>query len=114
MRRPLSVAIAAAAALWIAGGCRTPVGPISVQGRTILVENRTPRDWRSVIVTVNDHFTGGTPRLAAGSRLTAPLGQFQTAFGQRYDADRQMVIKVEVTATDSEGEAVKLSLITNH
>jgi hypothetical protein len=114
MLRPLSVAVAAAAALSIAGGCRTPTDPISVEGRTILVENRTRRDWRAVVVTVNDHFTGGTPHLAAGSRLTAPLGQFQTAFGQRYDADRQAVVKVEVTATDSKGEPVRLSRIPHH
>ena len=32
----------------------------------------------------------------------------QTAFGQRYDVRRQLVYKVEVTATDSKGDAVNL------
>jgi hypothetical protein len=114
MLRRLSVAAGASVALWIAAACRTPADPISVQDRTILVENRTSHDWRGVVVTVNDHFKGGAPLLAAGSRLTAPLSQFQTAFGQRYDADRQTVIKVEVTATDSKGEPVRLARITDH
>ena len=74
----------------------------------MIVQNQTSRDWRNVIITVNDHFRGGTPLLAAGAQLTAPLSQFQTAFGQRYDFSRQRVFKVEVTAADSSGKPVKL------
>jgi hypothetical protein len=72
------------------------------------VHNQTSREWRNVVVTVNDHFRGGAPTMAPGSRLSAPLSQFQTAFGQHYDIARQTVFKVEVTATDSSGEPVKL------
>ena len=42
--------------------------------------------------------------------MAAPLSQFQTAFGQHYDVSRQFVFRVEVTATDANGEAVKLEL----
>ena len=103
----LAAAVAAGA---IAAACAVPRDPISIQDHTVVVENRTARDWHGVIVTVNDHFRGGAPRVAAGSRLTAPLSQFQTAFGQRYDTGRQLVTKIEVTATDDKGEAVKLAL----
>ena len=78
----------------------------------MIVQNQTSRDWRNVIVTVNDHFRGGTPLLVAGAQLIAPLSQFQTAFGQRYDFSRQHVFKIEVAGTDSGGDAVQLHLDT--
>ena len=92
--------------------CWRAPGPITVSESVVAVQNQTTRDWRNVVVTVNDHFRGGAPALAAGSRLAAPLSQFQTAFGQHYDVNRQTVFKVEVTATDSNGEPVKLELDT--
>jgi hypothetical protein len=95
-------------ALGLTVACSQAAEPIVVRDNTIHVQNQTGRDWRNVVVTVNDHFRGGAPLLAAGGRLTAPLSQFQTAYGQRYDFDRQTVFKVEVTATDSNGEPVKL------
>ena len=92
----------------LAAGCSRVRDPIQIDEGTVSVENQTTREWRNVVVTVNDHFRGGAARLAAGSRLAAPLAQFQTAFGQRFSLERQTVFKVEVTATDSSGEAVKL------
>jgi hypothetical protein len=88
--------------------CSPPPDPITVAENTVVLLNQTSRDWTNVRITVNDHFTGGTPRLAAGGRLTAPLREMQTAFGQRYDVTRQLVYKIEVTATDSKGDAVNL------
>ena len=92
----------------LAGACSPRPGPITVADNVVVVQNQTSRDWRNVIVTVNDHFSGGAPTVAAGSRLSAPLSQFQTAFGQRYDFARQTVFKIEVTATDSSGKPVRL------
>ncbi len=100
--------LAVALVLSSAAGCSSATDPISVTDKTVTVENRSSRDWTNVVVTVNDHFRGGASRLAAHGRLTAPLSQFQTGYGQRYTIDRA-VIKVEVTATDSSGEAVRLS-----
>ena len=68
---------------------------------------------KSVVVTVNDHFRGGSDSLAAGAMLTAPLSRFETAFGQRFAIGHQAVFKIEVTATDSAGESVKLQWGTN-
>lgn len=92
----------------LGAACTPRPGPINVAENVVTIQNQTSRDWRNVRVTVNDHFSGGTPLLAAGSQLTAPLSQFHTALGQRYDASRQMVYKIEVTATDANGEPVKL------
>jgi len=90
--------------------CKPRPGPIEVTDNVVSIQNQTPREWRNVVVTVNDHFRGATPVLAAGSRMAAPLSQFQTAFGQRYDASRQLLFRIEVTATDANGEAVRLEL----
>jgi hypothetical protein len=96
----------------LAGACSPRPGPIAVADNVVVVQNQTSRDWRNVVVTVNDHFRGGAPTVAAGSRLSAPLSQFQTAFGQRYDTSRQSVFKVEVTGTDAGGAPVNLLLET--
>ena len=94
--------------LVLAVSCAPRPDPIRIQENVVIIRNQTSRDWRKVIITVNDHFHGGAPLLAAGGQLVAPLSQFQTAFGQRYDFSRQTVFKVEVNATDSSGEPVKL------
>jgi hypothetical protein len=92
----------------LAGACRTTRDAIVLDGNIITIENQTSREWRNVVVTVNDHFRGGAKTLAAGQVLTAPLSQFETAFGQRFAPARQSVLKIEVAATDAGGEAVTL------
>jgi hypothetical protein len=93
-----------------ATACSSPKrDPISVDDEGVLsVENQTGSDWHDVVVTVNDYFNAGGKTLAAGGRLTAPLTQFKTAFGQPYDRTRQSVYKVEVKATDATGAIVHL------
>lgn len=98
----LAVLIAAAA-------CESRREPIGVNEGMLFVENQTDQDWTDVVVTVNDHFAGGTPRVAAGSRMTAPLNDFKTAFGQGYDRSRQSVFKIDVKATDAAGQPVHLT-----
>ena len=44
-----------------------------MEGDIVVVENQTAQEWRNVVITVNDHFRGGSPTLAPGGRLTAPL-----------------------------------------
>ena len=88
--------------------CSAPKEPIIVDEGMVTVENLTPREWRNVKVTVNDYFNGGTPVLLPGGRLTAPLSQFQTGLGQKFDRGRQSVFKVEVTATEPDGTKVSL------
>lgn len=97
-----------AAAVLFAAACSARTDPISLRDNIVTIENRSPRDWRDVVVIVNDHYRGGAQRVAAGGRLTAPLSQFQTGYGQRYQVNRQSVFRIEVTATDANAEAVKL------
>lgn len=107
VRRPSLVLLVVALAC-LSGACSKEPDPITIAEGTVTVLNQSNREWRNVVVTVNDHFRGGAARLAAGGRLTAPLSQFQTGFGQRYDLARQSVFKVEVKATDERGEPVSL------
>jgi hypothetical protein len=100
--------IAAAFVFAAAAACSEAQEPIVVEEGSIVVQNLTGSDWKQVIVVVNDHYTGGTPFLAAGGRLNAPLSQFQTGLGYKYDRGRMSVYKVEVTATDAAGKPVKL------
>jgi hypothetical protein len=106
-RGPYRLGLLAIAAILLSG-CSEKRPAISLNDNTLMVENQSSRDWSNVIVTVNDHFRGGARLLAAGGRLTAPLSQFQTAYGQRFSIDRQTVFKVEVTATDADGKPVTL------
>ena len=89
-------------------GCETPRDSIIVDEGMVMVENQTEREWRKVRVTVNDHFSGGVDVLLPGGRMNAPLSQFQTGLGQKFDRGRQSVFKVEVTATEPDGTPVTL------
>jgi hypothetical protein len=109
-RRRMGLAVVG---LLVASACSQPREPIVLNAGTVTVENQTTREWRNVIVTVNDHFRGGVPSLAAGGRMTAPLSGFQTSFGQRFDLARQSVSKIEVAATDVDGKPVALTWTGN-
>ena len=93
----------------LAGACSSERAPVRMEGDIVVVENHTAQEWRNVVITVNDHFRGGSPTLAPGGRLTAPLSGFQTAFGQRFDRAHQSIAKIEVTATDGAGAPVALT-----
>lgn len=109
-RSYVAVAVIAAAAAWWWLGFPTLSrrDSVVVGGGLVTVENQSDRDWRDIVITVNDHFHGGARTLVAGGRLDAPLSQFKTGHGQRYDRGRMSVTKVVVTATDSNGEPVRL------
>jgi hypothetical protein len=96
-------------AVCLVWACDIPRDPIVVDEGMVTVENMTSHEWRNVRVTVNDHFSGGVASLLPGGRLTAPLGQFQTGLGQKFDRGRQSVYKVDVTATDVDGSPVRLT-----
>ena len=91
-----------------AAACSAPRDAIIVDEGMITVENQTRVEWRNVRITVNDHFSGGAAALLPGGRLNAPLSQFQTGLGQKFDRGRQSVYKVDVTATDADGKPVTL------
>ena len=105
LRRPYIATLALAAAL---NACSSPPEPITFSDGTITVENQTSREWRNVMITVNDHYRGGAPSLAARGRMNAPISQFQTAYGEKYVHARQAVVKIEVSAIDADGTPVKL------
>jgi hypothetical protein len=100
--------VVALAALVALAGCRSTPPPIRVNGRTLVVENQTKREWRNVTVTLNGYYRGGASTLAPGAELDAGLSNFVTGFGQRFDPNRDMVHTVEVRATDASGQPVSV------
>ena len=95
-------------ALVVGSGCRAELPPIRQHGGWLVVENQTTSAWRDVTVTVNAYYRGGSPALAAGARLEAPLTGFVTGLGQRFNTARESVRRVEVRATDAAGNPVVL------
>ena len=89
--------------------CTKVRDPIVIRDGMLVLENQTAREWRDVRVTINDHFSGGVQSLLPGGLMNAPLRDFETGFGQRFDRGRMSVYKVRVTATDSEGQPVALA-----
>ena len=100
---------AALVALTLGLACTPPRDPIAISEGMLVVENQSSREWRNVTITVNDHFRGGTESLGAGARLTAPLRDFQSGFGHRFDRGRMDVYRVRVTATDTDGRPVVIA-----
>lgn len=92
----------------LAGGCRAEWPPIRQHGSWLVVENQTRSEWKNVSVTLNAYYRGVAPTLAAGGRLEAPLAGFVTGLGQRFNAAREHVSRVEVRASDASGHPVAL------
>ena len=90
-----------------AAGCSDPEDPIDVDGNAITVLNQSDHDWRNVLIVVNDHFRGGASVLKANGRLNAPVSQFDTGYGQRWQMGTP-IRKVVVTAEAANGDPVKL------
>lgn len=93
-------------AITLVAGCSRPRDPIVIAEGVLTLENQTSSEWRDVLITVNHHYRGGTKSLAPGGRLIAPLSDFRTGLGQKYDRGRMSVFKVVVTAKNTNGEDV--------
>ena len=82
--------------------------PIRQRGAWLIVENQSQSPWKDVSVTLNAYYRGVSPTLAAGGRLEAPLANFVTGLGQRFNTAREHISRVEVRATDAAGKPVVL------
>lgn len=106
-RRP----VVGAALLAVCAGvsaCSAGRDPIVLRDGMLVLENQTRREWLNVRVTINDHFTGGVPSLKPGGVMNAPLRDFQSGFGHRFDRRRMRVYKIRVAASDPDGRPVAL------
>jgi hypothetical protein len=101
-------AVVVAGLLLCSAGCHTELPPIRQRAAWLVVENQTPSAWKDVSVTLNAYYRGQSPALAAGGRLEAPLANFVTGLGQRFNAAREHISRVEVRATDAAGQPVVL------
>ncbi len=98
-----------AAAVLLSGGCYQPTPrPITIQDRSITVENQSSDAWQNVEVWVNDHYRVTRWRMAPGERFSIPLDAFVAGFGQRFNPARQVLRGIEVTASAADGGPVRL------
>jgi hypothetical protein len=95
-------------AVALAAACRAELPPIRQSGTWLVVENQTKSPWQDVRVTVNHYYRGVSPRVEAGARLEAPMANFVTGLGQRFNTAREHISHVEVRATDAAGKPVAL------
>jgi hypothetical protein len=102
----------AALAAWLAWGAAAcapePVEPIRTEGRLMTVTNTSHDVWLNVEIWLNDHYRVTKSRMPPGERLGIPLDAFVAGFGQRFNAARQVVQGIEVTATTPGGVPVRL------
>jgi hypothetical protein len=85
-----------------------PPRAITVEARTITVQNQSREPWENVEIWLNDHYRVTRSRMPAGERFGVPLDAFVAGFGQRFVPGRQVVKGIEVTATTAGGQAVRL------
>lgn len=91
-------------------GCRDEaLAPIEIDEGALVVRNQTGRGWRDVRIAVNYWYHGSTREVPAGGFVRAPLGSFEAAAGQKFNAARTPLETVVVTAVDDTGTPVKLS-----
>ena len=100
--------LALVAIIFSISACGKPEPPIAVAEGMVTVINQTDQDWNEVLITVNDHFRGFVPVLKAQGRANAPLSQFTTGHGQRWNSGTY-VKTVDVTAKSADGTDVKLT-----
>ena len=85
-----------------------PLRPIVIEGRVLTVSNLTPGEWRQVEIWLNYHYRVTKARMPAGERFGVPLDTFVAGFGQRFNPARQVVQRIEVTATTAGGAPVRI------
>jgi hypothetical protein len=96
------------AALAVSSCRKPPPEPITFQDRSLVVENLTADEWQNVEVWLNDHYRVTKSRMPPGERFSIPFSAFVAGFGQRFDAARQSIRGVEVTASVAGGRPIRL------
>jgi hypothetical protein len=98
----------ALAVVVLSGACAPKPERVSIEGRTITIYNDSGEAWKGVEVWVNDHYRATRDTIEPGERSLIPLDRLATGFGQRF-ASNQQVTGIEVTATDADGEPVRIT-----
>jgi len=91
------------------GACRDiPPEPLTLDRNMLIVDNRSGDDWNGVEISLNYYYRIRVPKVAAGSRFTAPLDTFTAGFGQRFDFRRAQIRDLRLTAKLADGRPIEL------
>ena len=103
------LALALAAGFVWAGGWRTGGRgeAIELDGGALLIRNVDDREWRNVVVYVNDHYRGSARSLAPGAILRPALRDFVDGYNRRFNPSAHAVFGVLLTAEDDRGRKVR-------
>lgn len=102
MRRVFSGA--AIALVLVAGACAKPeVDPLQLDSTQVTVDNRSDSDWTNVEIWINRQFRATAPKITKGQRFHAPLRNFVTAYGQKFDFSRVQIHDVRLNAKRADG-----------
>jgi hypothetical protein len=104
----LTAVVATAISFALRSGGGASGDPIRIEGQRLIVENRTRQAWTGVSVTVNAYYRVKAQTVDGGGRLETPLATLETGLGQRFNAAREHVTRVEVRATDAAGKPVAI------
>ena len=103
----MAMARASVIAAVLACACSRAPEPLTIEGRTITVFNDSGTRWTGIEIWVNDHYRVTRDAMLPDERFVVPLESFVAGFGQRFPRD-QRVSGIEVTATNSSGDPVRL------
>jgi hypothetical protein len=85
-----------------------PVDPLQLDRNILTVDNRSPRDWTNVEISLNGSFRVIKAAIPARSRFQVPLDGFVAGFGQRFDFKRMQIRDLRLTATLPDGQRLEL------
>ena len=86
----------------------TPLEAIVVADGAVTVRNRTGKEWQSVRIWVNEHYSGGARVIPAGGFVREPLSRFVAAQGQTIDVATR-ITSVVVLASNPDGTRVRVA-----
>jgi hypothetical protein len=110
VRRASAAALLICAALAALEGCRGRPAPeaLTLDGRMLTVDNRSPNDWIDVEIWLNRNHSVRAKSIPAGGRLQVPLDTFVAGFGQRFDFKRTQITDLRLKARLADGSPLEV------
>ena len=107
--RSLAVVVSIALSSVVPAACyRAPVEPLQLDGQTLKVFNRTSQEWTHVEIWLNRYFRVTSENIPPGGRFQAPLDEFVSGFGRRFEFKRMQIRDVRLIAKLPNGQPLEV------